>query len=191
MTRPPGRSRALPGSVRIIGGRWRGSRLPVGPALALRPSSDRVRETLFNWLSPTLPGARCLDLFAGTGVLGFEAVSRGAAQAVLVEQDTATAGTLDAQRVRLDASAIRVHRGDAFDFLAGAASAQDIVFIDPPFGAGLVARTLTALAPRWLAPDALVYVEIERGALALPAGWSVHRQGATRQVDYALVRWEG
>lgn len=180
-----------PGKVRIIGGRWRGSVLPVAAHGELRPSSSRVRETLFNWLTPYLPGARCLDLFAGTGVLGFEAVSRGARAADLVETDARLVAVLTAARARLAAEDVTVHHAEACSWLQRTPLAYDIVFLDPPFHSGLVPRAMAALAAGWLAPRALVYVEQERAPRAPLQGWEIVRQGATREVDYALVTYAG
>jgi 16S rRNA (guanine966-N2)-methyltransferase len=178
-----------PGRVRIIAGRLRGSRIDVPAAAGLRPTSDRVRETLFNWLAPQLQGARCLDLFAGSGALGFEAASRGAEQVLMIERDTRVAAALQATAVRLGAEAVQVRADDALGWLRQPpAQAFDIVFVDPPFGAQLHETALQALLP-WLAPEALVYVESARDALpAVPAGWSLHREGSTRDVRYALYR---
>ncbi|MCD7097144.1 16S rRNA (guanine(966)-N(2))-methyltransferase RsmD [Stenotrophomonas sp. MMGLT7] len=187
----PSRPPAAPasGQVRIIGGRWRNTRLPVADLAGLRPTGDRVRETLFNWLMPKLPGARVLDLFAGSGVLGLEAVSRGAASAVLVERDPGQAARLREAVGRLDAATlIEVVQGDALAWLAGVPAAGfDIAFLDPPFAAGLLPATLPALAPR-LAPGAWVYVEAPEEPAALPAGWTPHRQGRTRETCYTLYR---
>ena len=144
------------GSVRIIGGRWRGTRLPVVDADGLRPTSDRVRETLFNWLQPVLRGARVLDLFAGSGALGFEAVSRGAGSAVLVERDARLAAMLRDSLARLDAGGqVEVAQSDALAWLRGPAPKQrfDVVFVDPPFAAALWPAVLEAL-PGVLADDA-------------------------------------
>ncbi|MDR7067652.1 16S rRNA (guanine966-N2)-methyltransferase [Pseudoxanthomonas japonensis] len=175
------------GQVRIIGGRWRGTKLAVPDRPGLRPSSDRVRETLFNWLMPALPGARVLDLFAGTGVLGLEAVSRGAAQATLVERDPGLATALRGAVAKLSAQA-EVHAGDALAWLSGCSDTFDLVFLDPPFADGLWARALDGLAPR-LAPAAWVYVESPADLLPpVPAGWALHREGRTREVRYALYR---
>lgn len=186
--RPPTPATA-PGSVRIIGGRWRGTRLPVPPRPGLRPTSDRVRETLFNWLQPVLPGARVLDLFAGSGALGLEAVSRGAGSAQLVEADPALAQSLRETATRLGgADAVRVHAGDALAWLRGATDAYDIAFVDPPFDADLWPQVLGLLPPR-LALDAWLYLESPAGhAPALPADWALHRENATREVRYALYR---
>lgn len=173
--------------MRIIGGRWRGTKLAVPDRPGLRPSSDRVRETLFNWLMPALPGARVLDLFAGTGVLGLEALSRGAAQAVLVERDPGLAAALRDTATKLSAQA-EVHAADALAWLGGRHDTFDLVFLDPPFADGLWSRALDGLAPR-LAPAAWVYVESPADLLpAVPADWALHREGGTRDVRYALYR---
>ena len=175
------------GKVRIIAGRFRGSKLDVPDAPGLRPTADRVRETLFNWLQPRLPGARCLDLFAGSGALGFEAASRGAAFVQLMERDPGLAQALRDTAARLHAEAVRVYAGDALARLREAPETPfDIVFVDPPFDAGLHAPAL-ALLPPWLAPGALVYVESGLGREpAVPADWTLHREGRTREVHYAL-----
>ena len=175
------------GKVRIIAGRLRGSKLDVADAPGLRPSADRVRETLFNWLQPQLPGARCLDLFAGTGALGFEAASRGAAFVQMIERDPELAQALRDNAGRLHADNVRVHAGDALARLREPPETPfDIVFVDPPFDAGLHDAALAALGP-WLAPGALVYVEAGLGREpAPPPGWRLHREGRTREVHYAL-----
>ena len=181
---------ASTGSVRIIGGRWRGTRLPVADSPGLRPSADRVRETLFNWLQPVLPGARVLDLFAGTGVLGLEAVSRGAASAMLVEAEPQLARGLQAEVARLGASGdVTVHQGDALAWLRGQpAQGFDIAFVDPPFAGGLWDAVLASL-PRLMAEQGWLYLESPAGQVpALPAEWRLHREGATREVRYALYR---
>ena len=177
-----------PGSVRIIAGQLRGSKLPVPDRPGLRPTADRVRETLFNWLQPSLRGARVLDLFAGTGALGFEAASRGAAEVVLVERDPGLAAGLREQATRLKVG-LRVENADALAWLGRPSGARfDLVFLDPPFEAGLWQAAAAALAP-WLAPEALIYVETPRNASPnLPAGWQLHRQGQTRDVEFALYR---
>lgn len=181
---------ASTGSVRIIGGRWRGTRLPVPDSPGLRPSSDRVRETLFNWLQPALPGARVLDLFAGTGVLGLEAVSRGAASAHLLEAEPRLARALQAAVVRLGASGeVAVHHGDALAWLhAQPPGGYDVAFVDPPFAAGLWEPVLAAL-PAVLAADAWLYIESPSGhAPATSPEWALHRENRTRDVRYALYR---
>ncbi len=184
----PGRAR--PGFVRVIGGRWRGTKLPVADAPGLRPSGDRVRETLFNWLLPALPGARVLDVFAGSGALGFEAVSRGAACAVLVEREPRLVANLRATAEKLRAGdSVQIVQADALAWLPQQADGGfDIAFVDPPFAQDLWASTLAALLPK-LAPGAWLYVEAPAGVDApLPAGWTLHREGRTREVHYALYR---
>lgn len=184
----PGRS-APPGKVRIIAGRWRNSRLPVPDHPGLRPTADRVRETLFNWLQPALSGARALDLFAGTGALGFEAGSRGAAEVVMVERDPGLAACLRETAARLQADNVTVECADALAWLARAPARRfDLVFLDPPFAAGLWTQALAGLSP-WLAPGARIYVESPvDGVPSVPRGWSLLREGHTRQVRYALYR---
>ena len=192
--RPPHPPAARPpGVVRIIGGQWRGTRLAVPERAGLRPTADRVRETLFNWLMPKLPGARVLDVFAGTGALGLEAVSRGAASAVLVERDPALAAAIRAVAGRLPGGErVEVVNADAVAWLRTpppAPAPVDLVFLDPPFDAGLWAQALEALAP-WLAPDAWLYLEAPLDAAAAPdpAAWAEHRAGETRDVRYSLYR---
>ena len=178
------------GSVRIIGGRWRGTRLPVAELAGLRPSSDRVRETLFNWLAPMLPGARALDLFAGSGALGLEALSRGAREAMLVERDARLAESLRQAVARLRAEGeARVVAADALAFLRAPVHGRfDIVFVDPPFAANLWPEAFASLAP-WLADEAWLYVESPAAAGLEPgAGVGLHREGRTREARYALYR---
>jgi 16S rRNA (guanine966-N2)-methyltransferase len=178
------------GHVRIIGGHWRGTRLPVPDLAGLRPSADRVRETLFNWLQPVLPGARVLDLFAGSGALGLEALSRGAREAVLVERDPALAEGLRASVERLQAAdQAHVIRADALALLRAPLHGRfDIVFVDPPFADNLWDATLASLAP-WLNDDAWLYLEASPESAVTPGGqWQLHREGRTRQVRYALFR---
>ena len=189
--RTPSRSPA-PGSVRIIGGRWRGSKLPVAPAPGLRPTSDRARETLFNWLQPMLPGARVLDLFAGSGALGLEALSRGAREALLVERDPALAESLRGTCARLGADDVAtVLRADALELLRAPVHGRfDLVFVDPPFAEGLWDQALARLDP-WLADDAWLYLESPPAAPpAAPGGWRLHRESATRDARHALFRRE-
>lgn len=178
------------GVVRIVGGRWRGTRLPVADVPGLRPTSDRVRETLFNWLQQQLPGARVLDVFAGTGALGLEAVSRGAREAWLVERDPRLAETLNGHVERLKAEdQVRVVRADALSWLQAPLHDRfDVVFLDPPFEIDAWASALARLSP-WLSEDALLYLETPVGNGFQPgAGWALHREGSTRDVHYALYR---
>lgn len=177
--------------LRIIGGSWRGRtwRFPEGD---IRPTPDRVRETLFNWLSPGIAGARCLDLFAGSGALGLEALSRGAAHTVFVEQAGEPAREL---RRTLSSwggdSAAVVHAVDALAFLSGKPEAFDVVFLDPPYAAGLLTQVAGRLeAGHWLAPGALIYAECPaRASLpALPATWTLAKTGRAGEVGYHLLR---
>lgn len=189
-TLPSSPAAAGSGQVRIIGGRWRNTRLAVPQRPGLRPTADRVRETLFNWLQPHLPGARVLDLFAGSGALGLEALSRGAAHATLVERDPGLAAAIQSSVQRLDARAqASVVARDALAWLQQPPQhAADIAFVDPPFADGLWAAVLEHL-PAHLSATAWLYVEAPHGAQAHPgAGWIVHRQGTTREVGYVLYR---
>lgn len=181
------------GSVRIIGGRWRGSKLPVPDVVGLRPTSDRVRETVFNWLQPMFPGARVLDAFAGSGALGLEAASRGAARVVLLENHPLLAANLREQATRLgrgeQAAVVEVAQDDALRWLARPPSTCfDLVLLDPPFAAELWAPTLALLDP-WLAADARLYLECSRQRAFEPGpDWLPHRLGQTRDVQFALYR---
>jgi 16S rRNA (guanine966-N2)-methyltransferase len=187
----PARDRVAPGHVRIIGGRWRGTRLTVMDAAGLRPTADRVRETLFNWLQPRLGGARVLDLFAGSGALGLEALSRGAREAVLVESAPELVDNLRATVDRLDARGqATVLRADALGWLRTPIFGRfDVVFIDPPFASALADPVLDALPP-WLEQDARVYLETPLAAAVPGPGWTGLREGRTREVRYALYRRE-
>jgi 16S rRNA (guanine966-N2)-methyltransferase len=183
------RADSPPGRLRIVGGSLRGSRLEVAAAPGLRPTPDRVRETLFNWLMPVIQGARCLDLFAGTGALGIEALSRGAAQVDFVETDAQLAALLRDNLMRLKQTAF-VHRRDAIQFLVATDSRYDIVFIDPPFTAGLWTAAAQALEEHdRVATGALIYVESPAQEIPeLPSHWDVHREGRAGGVRYALYR---
>jgi 16S rRNA (guanine966-N2)-methyltransferase len=176
--RPP-RPRAIQThEIRIIGGEWRRTKLKVADKPGLRPTPDRVRETLFNWLGQDLSGLRCLDAFAGTGVLGFEAASRGAASVQLVELNSVLIDELKKTQIQLQASAVQVLRGDGVAALRQVAPASlDVVFIDPPFDAPLFEPALGACA-RALAPEGLVYLESPTrwtDELLSPMGLIVHR----------------
>lgn len=180
------------GTVRIIGGQLRNSRLQVPVIEGLRPTSERLRETLFNWLAPRLAGMRVLDLFAGTGALGIEALSRGAGSACFVERDrmAATALELNLQRLRLLPSPARLIRAEAAVFLEGRPEAHDLVLLDPPFAKDLWAQTAARLeSGGWLAESAWIYLESPAGQQpSLPDNWSLHREGRAGAVRYALYR---
>ncbi len=179
-----------PGRIRIIGGNLRNSRLQVPDLPGLRPTPERVRETLFNWLAPVIEGARCLDLCAGTGALGIEAYSRGAASVRFVERDARAAQALRENLVRLRIEHAEISTLDAAAFLRGPAQVFDLVFLDPPFALNLWAALAEPLeAGGWLAAKALIYVESPRaGAPDLPSNWGVHRDAHAGEVRYALYR---
>lgn len=178
-------------SVRLIAGRCKRSKLPVVQAEGLRPTADRVRVTLFNWLGVDLSGWRCLDAFAGTGALGLEAASRGAAEVVLLETHPQAVRSLQVTQERLKLSQVRVLRADALAYLRRAARASlELVFLDPPFAdAALRAAALQAAVPL-VVLDGLIYLESPQ-ALApedLPTGVALHRQGRAGAVHFQLLR---
>lgn len=173
--------------MRIVGGEWRSRRIAFPAREDLRPTPDRVRETLFNWLGQDLRGRACLDLFAGSGALGFEAASRGAIRVVMVERDALAAQALAENRERLSATGVSVVRGDALAYLEagpGVNGRFDVVFLDPPFRQNLLLSVLERL-PRWLADDARVYAESARDVM--PPGWRALRQARAGQVHYQLL----
>ena len=178
-----------PNRLRIIGGRWRGSRIVFPPLAAIRPSPDRVRETLFNWLQQPIVGARCLDLFAGSGALGLEALSRGAAHVTFVDREPQIGRHLSQTLERLGSRAATVVVEDAQRFLSRPAQPFDIVFLDPPFDSGVLEQVGGRLQG-WLAPGGYVYVECpaERSLAILPAHWAVQRTKRAGQVGYHLLR---
>lgn len=188
-----GRSPAsrLPNRVRIIGGKWKGRKLAVASA-AIRPTPDRARVTVFNWLGADLPGARILDLFAGTGVLGFEALSRGAAHAVLVDNDASACRLLRRHRDELEA-AVDVHRGDGVRWLRHRPEDErwDVVFLDPPFGTALLDAVLPEAAAR-LAADGAIYVEadahLDPDQVERATGLSTTRQSHAGASHFSLLR---
>lgn len=177
-----------PGTVRIVGGRWRGTKLAVPDRPGLRPTSDRVRETLFNWLGQDLSGLRCLDLFAGSGALGFEAASRGAARVVLVEQAPAVAAALRENAKNLADDRVEVVRADALQFAAATRDRFDVILLDPPYRQGWLERIVPHLE-RIAGDQALVYAEAEHPVEALGA-WAAVRQGRAGQVYYQLLQRE-
>lgn len=176
--------------LRIVAGKWRSRLLPIADVSGLRPTSERIRETLFNWLASTIEGSRCLDLFAGSGALGFEALSRGASEVVLVENSVRAAKVLEESAATLEASGARICRADAIDYLHGKAAPFDIVFLDPPFEEDLNRDLCRLLDERgWLKPGARIYLEQDRNRQLpeLPAGWTILREKTAGQVRYALV----
>ena len=184
-----------PHEVRIIGGQWKRSKLPVADRPGLRPTPSRVRETLFNWLGQDLSGWRCIAAFAGTGALGLEAASRGAVEVVLVEQDSALLANLSRISTQLKASGVRVERGDGIAALRQrAGQGWDVVFLDPPFADGQNDAVYTgalAAARQALRDDGLIYLEAPRpwGADELAQlGLQLHRQGKAGAVAFHLLR---
>ncbi|SQI34577.1 Ribosomal RNA small subunit methyltransferase D [Leminorella richardii] len=179
------------GQIRIIAGQWRGRKLPVPDSPGLRPTTDRVKETLFNWLAPVLQEARCLDCFAGSGSLGFEALSRYAEQVVMLEAERSVAQGLQKNLALLNARGGQVVHTDTLSWLKGSPSPFDVVFLDPPFRQGLLAETVSLLEQRgWLAEEAWIYVETESesAAVAVPPTWQLHREKVAGQVAYRLYQ---
>jgi 16S rRNA (guanine966-N2)-methyltransferase len=184
-----------PRELRIIAGRWRGRRLRFPAGSPIRPTPDRVRETLFNWLSGHLQGAALLDVFAGSGALGLEALSRGAATALFLDEDGAAIAALRERFAEWGASGASALRTEALGWLARGRpadqSAFDLAFVDPPFAAGLLESACERLeAGDWLAPGAFVYVERPRKAAMprMPPGWEPFRAGFAGEVGYHLLR---
>lgn len=180
-----------PHEVRIIGGRWKRSKLPVADAPGLRPTPDRVRETLFNWLGQDLEGWRCLDAFAGSGALGFEAASRGACEVLLLERDPQLVRSLRESQRRLGAEGLRAEVADALAFMRRAAPARyELVLLDPPFDENLFEPALAAAAPL-VVPDGFVYLEADRAfddAAVQALGLRVHRHGRAGAVHFHLLQ---
>ena len=189
--RRPARIQAL-NSLRIIGGKWRGRKLHFADAEGLRPTGDRIRETLFNWLMAEIPGTHCLDLFSGSGALAIEALSRGATTVTLVESSPEVAAQLARNLEKLgaaDDSDLVI--ANALQWLDQAAPQRyQVVFVDPPFGLNLWSDCLQLLHSRgWLAQDACVYVERPRGTvIAVPDNWSLHREKHAGDVNFSLFR---
>ncbi|KFI11581.1 16S rRNA (guanine(966)-N(2))-methyltransferase RsmD [Vibrio coralliilyticus] len=177
------------GFVRIISGLWRGRKLPVHDAEGLRPTTDRVKETLFNWLAQDVPQAKCLDLFAGSGGLGFEAASRQADKVTMIELNPNAFKQLEKNIAALNSNNLTAINSDALSFLQQAGTPHHVVFIDPPFRKGLLEQTVTLLESNgWLANDAMIYIETEK-ELALegiPTNWHLHREKTAGQVSYRL-----
>ncbi len=175
-------------SLRIIGGRWRGRKLIFPEIEGLRPTGDRIRETLFNWLAAYLPESRCLDLFAGSGALGIEALSRGAANVTLLEKNSTAAAQLRTHLQNLNTHEGSVLTTDTLTWLNQAGTPMDIVFIDPPFQANLWQKTFELLETHgWTSNNSAIYVESPRNlSLQTPANWQLHREKHTGQVSYRL-----
>jgi 16S rRNA (guanine966-N2)-methyltransferase len=189
------RTAARPNQLRIIGGAWRGRKLAFPDIEAIRPTPDRVRETVFNWLQNDIAGARCLDLFAGSGALGFEALSRGAAHVVFVDREPEIGRYLRDTLKRLDATAAEVHTADSLRWLNARPQMRaltfDIVFLDPPFAANVLSVVCRGLEEDgWLNSAALIYIEsaANGGPPDIPGNWSIIKSKTAGQVGYYLAR---
>ena len=192
------KTRPHAGRLRIVAGNWRSRLLDIADVKGLRPTSERIRETLFNWLAPRIVGARCLDLFAGTGALGLEALSRGARSVVFVERSPVAAKQLEKNidiLVGTGSAGADVVRGDALDYLQTSPGKPfNIVFLDPQFAGDMLDETFRLLAQgELLAEGALIYLELPRSQQepALPDGWQVETNKTAGNVRYMLVRSQG
>ncbi len=180
----------MSGKIRIIAGEWRGRKIEVPDKQGLRPTPNRVRETLFNWLAMYLPGSHCLDLFTGSGALGIEAASRGAKEVLLIEKNQEIVKNLKQQKFIFSNHNLNILHADALEFLKSTPKAFDIVFLDPPFGQDLLLPACRLLEKGdWLTPQALIYLETERDFdnLNLPHSWQIIRQKKLGQVNVFLV----
>ncbi|CAM3912173.1 Ribosomal RNA small subunit methyltransferase D [Vibrio aerogenes CECT 7868] len=179
------------GFIRLISGEWRGRKLPVHNAEGLRPTTDRVKETLFNWLSPDIPFSRCLDLFSGSGSLGFEAASRQAQLVTMLELDSQAFRQLQTNKETLSAETVDIIQADTLNHLARhqPETPYDIIFIDPPFRQGITEKVIKLLEDyQWVADGALIYLETEKEwqPHPVPAHWQLHREKTAGQVCYRL-----
>ncbi|AFH94571.1 TPA: 16S rRNA (guanine(966)-N(2))-methyltransferase RsmD [Providencia stuartii] len=177
------------GQIRIIGGKWRGRKLPVRDSEGLRPTTDRIKETLFNWLMPIIREARCLDCFAGSGSLGFEALSRFADSVTFIELDKQNAQLLTENKARLQSDNANIINGNSLEILGQNGTPFDVVFIDPPFRKGLLSDTIQLLEKnQWLADESWIYVESEAESplTDIPTNWQLHREKIAGQVAYRL-----
>ena len=181
--------------VRIIGGVHRGRKLPFAELPGLRPTGDRIRETLFNWLQPVIQGARCLDLFAGSGALGIEAASRGAGEVVMVDTASAVIRQLERNKSLLGLDHLSIVRADALQFLDQTPTPFDLVFLDPPFTGNLLQPLCQRLDKGWLSDGARIYLEddISRAFPTLPDGWELLKEKRAGAVRYGLAfaPWPG
>ncbi len=186
----PKSNKASSGQVRIIGGRWRSRKLPVHDVEGLRPTTDRVKETVFNWLAPYIDGADCLDLFAGSGGLSFEALSRYAESALLIEKDRTAAKQLTKNLATLKCENAVVKNTDSLIYLDKPSDQQfSLVFIDPPFRKNLLEKSCVLLEQyQWLADGAVIYIEMESelGQVNLPSNWHCLKEKTAGQVTYSL-----
>jgi len=184
------------GSIRIIGGKWRGRKLSVLDKQGLRPTTDRVKETLYNWLMPIIQNSNCLDCFSGSGSLGFEAASRGAQSVTLLEKDKQVANQLKKNKQLIASDNIDIYVTDTFQWLDKPAQKQfDVVFIDPPFHQSLIEKTVQLLENNhWLTSSAYIYIESETNhdlTSYIPSNWYLHREKTAGQVhSYLFIREE-
>ena len=186
-------SQGRSGFIRLISGQWKGRKLPVREVEGLRPTTDRVKETLFNWLAADVRGSRCLDLFAGSGSLGFEALSRYASHVMMVEMDRGAAQQLAKNLQTLQSQQARIVNQDALTVLAGPSEPFDIIFLDPPFRRDLLDAVCQRLEQGgWLSAEALIYIERESEGEApeLPANWLLLKDKQAGQVRYQLYQRE-
>ena len=178
------------GHIRIIAGQYRGRKLPVLMADGLRPTTDRVKETVFNWLMPYIQDTKCLDCFAGSGGLGFEALSRGADSVTLIELNKAAAQQLNANKALLKTNNLIIKQQNALDFLHSNDNEFSLVFIDPPFRQGLAQKAAELLVKKGLKSDALIYVEMEadNNTQIMPSHWQLLKEKVAGQVVYRLYQ---
>ncbi|MCO4785174.1 MAG: 16S rRNA (guanine(966)-N(2))-methyltransferase RsmD [Marinomonas atlantica] len=176
--------------LRIIGGDWRSRQLPILDLEGLRPTTDRVRETVFNWLNFDIPGASCLDLFAGSGALGLEALSRGAKECTFVELNRAVAQQINHNLTTLKASNGSVINSDAMAYLNTPPTAFDIIFLDPPFRKGLLEKIIPMISEGWLKPNGYIYIEKESESdlSGLPNHWQLEKEKRAGQLTYSLYK---
>jgi 16S rRNA (guanine966-N2)-methyltransferase len=183
------KSKERASKLRIISGEWRSRQLPIPNIEGLRPTPDRVRETLFNWINYEIPGARCADLFCGSGALGLEALSRGAKSAIFVDNSKVVAQQMNDNLTTLKAENYQVVQQNAAEFLATATPQPlDLIFLDPPFRKNWLAQIVPLLENGWLAETALVYIEMEKEAYlpSLPASWTLQKEKTAGQLVYRL-----
>jgi len=180
------------GSIRIIAGKHRGRKLPVLMAEGLRPTTDRVKETVFNWLMPYVQEANCLDCFAGSGSLGFEAMSRGAQKVTLLELNKTAVNQLKANKQLLNAESINIDHVDTLEYLKTNIEAYDLIFLDPPFRKQLVEQCAVLLNSGWLTENAVIYVEMEANdnCQQLPNNWTLLKEKIAGQVSYQLYQYQ-
>ena len=182
----------LKNQIRIIGGQWRSRQISFYDVPGLRPTPDRVRETLFNWLQFDIPGSRCLDLYAGSGALGLEAASRGAKSVVQVESNLDACRALKETADKLAATQVKIVQSDVFRYLAGDVETFDIIFLDPPFGLNLIAQTCEWLEDKgWLSQHAKIYVEAEsklKFLHELPVNWQLLKSKTAGDVGFHLFQ---